>query len=71
VARDDSVLLELPESDRQPFRGHVREQAPQLAEAARSGQKVANDQQRPAIADGLERARGETEVPVRGRHPLT
>jgi hypothetical protein len=63
--------LELPQPDRQPLRGHGREQASQLAEAARPGEQVAHDQQRPAIADGVERTRGQTEMTVGRRHPLT
>ena len=71
MSRDDPVLLELPEPDRQPLRGHVREKSLEVAETSRPGEEVAHDEQRPPVADRVERARGETEVTVRGRHPLT
>src|SRR5206468_3901520 len=68
VSLDNPLLLELAQPDRQPLRRHVREQSPQVAEATRPGQQVADDQQRPALADGLERARREAEVTVTRAH---
>src|SRR5918999_6404897 len=48
VPAHDSVTLELTQADREPLRGHVREQAPKIAETARPGEQVADDQERPA-----------------------
>jgi hypothetical protein len=69
--RDDPLALEPSQPDRQPLRRHRREQTAQIAEAAGTAEEVADDQERPAVADGVERARREAEMAVAGGHRLT
>ena len=68
---DDSGALELAEADRQPLRRHIREQSPQVAETPRPREQIPDDQQRPAVANRVERSCSKAEVAVARLHHLT
>ena len=71
TALDDAVGFELAKPDREPLRRHRRQQPFEVAETTRAGEQVADDQERPAVADPLEGSCGEAEVSIARRHRLT
>src|SRR5262249_46705372 len=69
LARDDRVRLEGTKAGAEPLRRDRRERSPQVAEATRTGEQVADDQQRPPFADRLQGARRRAEVLVASLRP--
>ena len=70
LARDEAEILEPAQPAGQQVRRDGLERAGQIAVARDAAQQVADDQQRPAVADGVER-RGDRAVVGIGGHEDT
>lgn len=68
AAAEDLGLLELAQALGEDVRAHVWQAGPQIGEALRAEQQLAHDEQRPALADDVERARHPAAVSERRRH---
>ena len=62
--RDQPALLEKREPFAENARADAGEPAPQIAEALRSEEQLAHDEDRPALADDLRRAGDRTELRI-------
>jgi len=63
-AGDDPIRLESAEAGAEPLRRDRRKRSPQITEATRTAEQVADDQQRPLFADRLQGSCCGTEVLV-------
>ena len=70
VAPDDAALLKLAQALREHVGADVRQAGAQVGEALRAEQQLAHDEQRPALADEVERAGDSAAVAV-GPHELS
>src|SRR5262249_53588663 len=69
LALDDAVRFERPQPRAQPLRRDRGQRAAQITESPRAGQEIADDEQRPFLADDFERAGRRAEVPIAEPRP--